>query len=118
MANNSIFYSFKMKEREREIVKELKTSELRDTVLNGLVERDFTQTSEKEEMYQALDAAWKFLEERCQKLLKLNMLEKQTIRSIAPIMDFPTENAATQKKASCLKRLRKLAYLEFHRQGN
>lgn len=118
MANNSVFYSFKMKKKEREVVNKLKNSTLKDIILGNAVEKDFTQKSEKEEMYQALDTAWIQMDEKCQKLLKLNILERQTIRSIAPTMSFPSENAATQKKVSCLKKLRKLAYLEFHRQGN
>ena len=120
MARNATFHFFNLKTREKKTLSFIDESRLKRIVENDSNGNDplelNAEHNEKEKLYQALEVAFDKLGERCRDLLRLNILENKRIRDIASLMGFPSPNAATQKKVSCFKKLKKLLYLEIYQQ--
>ncbi len=116
MANNAFYQVVGMKSKERDFVNHLKETKILEAINGNSNNMEESEAGQMENLYKALELGFAQLGERCRELLNLNILQKQTIRSIAPKMKFPTENAATQKKTKCIKALRKLIYSEIHNQ--
>ena len=116
MTKNALIHYSKTKEKQRKQLIFLEEQELHSVMNKNISLADESDSSEKEMLHSSLNKAFNRLGERCRELLRMNILEKNTIRKIAPLMGFPTENAATQKKVSCIKKMRKLIYHEIRNQ--
>lgn len=116
MAKNALLHYMKTKEKQRKKLVFLEEEKLHH-ILESSLNTPSKYSEEKEMLYISLNKAFGKIGERCKELLEMNIIEKKTIRKIAPIMGFPSENAATQKKVSCIKKMRKLIYYEIRNQS-
>ncbi len=111
MANNAFLHHCHVKKRISDKLSFFDTERMREVMDKGMaVEKDWGVNDEQFRLYQVLDRVLDEIGHRCKELLDKNIVQRMTIREIAPLMEFPTENAATQKKASCMKKLRKILF--------
>ncbi len=115
MTRNAYRQYHKMESKRNDIITSLDEDRLKMALENtGRGDYDSNmEYDEKELYYRALENAFNKMGEKCKEILKRNIIEKQKIRSLALEMGFSTENAASQKKISCVKKLKKLVFIEL-----
>lgn len=120
MANNAVIDYRKMKNKKREVELDLDlvTNRFQKYFVDQSISDDKVDHEEKENMYNALELAFGNLCSKCKTLLQYNIFEKKKIKTIYQELGFPTPNAATKKKISCINELKKLVYYEFNNQQN
>jgi RNA polymerase sigma factor (sigma-70 family) len=89
--------------------KERKTLELEwsDTLI--LNATDIGYEEEQEEQLKLLDQVLNSISEQCQKLFKLFYFEKMSMKTIANMLNYSSENSAKTQKYKCLERANKLS---------
>ncbi len=114
MLRNAIYYYYNLKNKEEKIISSINSSRFK-IILSD--EENIEDKEDKEMLLVSLEKAFEQLDEKCKKLIKMNVFKNIKIKDIKSAMGFPTANAATQKKVLCLKNLRKLTYFEIQHQN-
>lgn len=119
MLRNAIYYHYNLKNREEKIISSIDSSQFKVMLSNqtSILSQTDEDLEKKEFLLVSLERAFKNLDEKCRKLIKMNVFENIKIKDIKSVMGFPTANATTQKKVLCLKNLRKLTYFEIQNQN-
>lgn len=95
----------KFRERSRQ---QAKTTTLSDQHLKIVATDTTVIDAEKQEQIQLASKAFKKLGEKCQQLLQLAIVFKQSMQEIAEQLQYENTNTAKTQKYKCLIRLRKL----------
>ncbi len=118
MAMNA-FVQFKRRKNKKNSTEVILNNEDHEFIFNSInnsVEDSHmikNDQEEKEEMLTLMLKVFDKLEEKCKKIIKLNIYEGIRMKEIADIMGFATANAATKKKIHCLQHIKKLMYSEI-----
>ncbi len=118
MSKNALYQFYNTINKKKEWVSLLESNDLVKVAKEDSLDvLELFGESEEERMYRAFGRAFSSMGEKCKQLLRMNVIEGKRIKEISSILGFPTPNAATQKKVNCLKKLRKLTYLEINHQN-